>query len=163
MSISFISNVENPGVSAIYEFSSILYSTTCVVVFFPLLFLLLIFPSCAIVFPNSEFINVDFPTPEFPENAVTLFFKYFFISSTPMLFLASVFITSYPMLLYKLYILSILSSSSKSILFKQIIGFIFIYSAYTNCLSKSNKSGFGNFIDTTKIICDKFAILGLFI
>ena len=44
-SISVISNVENPGVSTIYEFSSISYNLTSVVVFYPRLFFSLITPS----------------------------------------------------------------------------------------------------------------------
>ena len=71
--ISLISNVENPGVSAIYELLSNLYKYVFVVVFFPLLFLLLIIPSLVISFENILLINVDFPTPEFPEKAVILF------------------------------------------------------------------------------------------
>lgn len=59
-----MSNVANPGVSAIYELLSILYNSTVVVVFFPFLFLLLIVPSSAIFSLNIPFIKVDFPTPE---------------------------------------------------------------------------------------------------
>ena len=58
-----MSNVANPGVSAIYELLSILYNSTVVVVFFPFLFLLLIVPSSAILSLNIPFIKVDFPTP----------------------------------------------------------------------------------------------------
>ena len=87
------SKVEKPGVSAIYEFSSTLYKSTCVVVFFPLLFLLLINPSSANPFPSKALIKVDFHTPELPEKAVILFFKYPFISLVPTFSLASVLIT----------------------------------------------------------------------
>lgn len=61
-----MSNVANPGVSAIYELLSILYNSTVVVVFF-LFILLLIVPSSAILSLNIPFIKVDFPTPELPE------------------------------------------------------------------------------------------------
>ena len=95
-----MSKVENPGVSAIYVFSSISYNFVDVVVFLPFLFLWLISPSCVIVSLNIAFINVDFPTPEFPENALTLFFNCFFSSCIPdKLFscsLAIVSITVYP-------------------------------------------------------------------
>ena len=72
-----ISNVENPGVSAIYVFSSISYNFVDVVVFLPFLFLWLISPSCVIVSLNIALISVDFPTPEFPENAFIFPFKFF--------------------------------------------------------------------------------------
>ena len=62
--ISYISNVEKPGVSAIYESLSILYNLIAVVVFFPRLFLLLTFPSVVKVSLKILLINVDFPTPE---------------------------------------------------------------------------------------------------
>lgn len=83
LSISYISNVEKPGVSAMYELQSILNNSTVVVVFFPFLFLLLISPSSVILSLKILFIKVDLPTPEFPENAVILFFK---ISSTTFIF-----------------------------------------------------------------------------
>ena len=54
---------------------SISYNLIAVVVFFPLLFLLLISPSCVISLLKIPFINVDFPTPEFPEKALILFFN----------------------------------------------------------------------------------------
>ena len=91
--ISSIENVENPGVSAIYVFSSISYNLIVVVVFFPLLFFLLISPSKLKLSSKIPFINVDFPTPEFPENAFILFFNSSFSLSIPFLFLASVFKT----------------------------------------------------------------------
>lgn len=94
--ISYISNVEKPGVSAMYELQSILNNSTVVVVFLPFLFLLLISPSSVILSLKILFIKVDLPTPEFPENAVILFFK---ISSTTFIFspiFAFVFITLYP-------------------------------------------------------------------
>ena len=88
--ISDISKVENPGVSAMYVLSSISYSFIDVVVFLPFLFLLLISPSCVISLLKIAFINVDFPTPEFPENAFILFFNTFLNFSIPFLFFASV-------------------------------------------------------------------------
>ena len=66
-----------------YELQSILNNSTVVVVFFPFLFLLLISPSSVILSLKILFIKVDLPTPEFPENAVILFFK---ISSTTFIF-----------------------------------------------------------------------------
>ena len=91
-----MSNVENPGVSAIYELSSILYNLIYVVVFFPFLFFELIFPSSVRLELNILFSNVDFPTPELPENALILFFKHSFNSSIPSALFAIVFITLYP-------------------------------------------------------------------
>ena len=83
-SISDISNVENPGVSAIYVFSSISYSFVDVVVFFPFLFLWLISPSCVIVSLNIALISVYFPTTEFPENAFIFPFNFFSSSCIPV-------------------------------------------------------------------------------
>ena len=54
--ISFNSNVENPGVSAIYVFSSNSYNFTNVVVFLPLLLLWLICPSSVMFLSNKLFI-----------------------------------------------------------------------------------------------------------
>ena len=140
-----MSNVENPGVSAINVFSSILYNLVEVVVFFPLLLRLLISPSCVNKLLNNAFINVDFPTPEFPENAFILPFNAFFNSSIPIFSFATVFITLYPIFLYVFSIFKKSSFLSKSILFKTIIGLIFKNSENASCLSSSNKSGFGFF------------------
>ena len=92
-SISEISNVENPGVSAIYVFCSISYNFIEVVVFFPRLFLLLISPSLVIYLSNIPFISVDFPTPELPEKAFILFFNIFINASIPFFSFAVVSIT----------------------------------------------------------------------
>ena len=44
-----------------------------------------------------------------------------------------------------------------------MIGSILNFSTYANCLSNINKSGFGFFVDTIKMIWSMFAILGLLI
>lgn len=82
-SISEISKVEKPGVSAIYSFSLILYNAIFVVVFLPFLFLSLISPALVNSFPKMLFNKVDFPTPEFPANTLILFSKSLFRLSTP--------------------------------------------------------------------------------
>ena len=94
VSISYISNVENPGESAINVFSSNSYNLTVVVVFFPLSFFELIFPSKVKLSSNKSFNNVDLPTPELPENTLILFFKTFLSSYMPMFFFAFVSIIS---------------------------------------------------------------------
>ena len=48
------------------------------------------------LFLNIAFINVDFPTPEFPENAFIFPFNASFKSSIPSSPFATVFITLYP-------------------------------------------------------------------
>ena len=95
-SISDISNVENPGVSAIYVFLLISYSFVDVVVFFPFLFLTLISPSCVTSSLNIAFINVDFPTPEFPENTFIFPYNTSFKFCIPSCSFAIVSITLYP-------------------------------------------------------------------
>mgnify|MGYP007006968462 CR=1 FL=1 len=104
LSISFISKLENPGVSAIYVFSSISYNLVSVVVFLPFLFFLLTSPSCVLSVLNIAFIRLDFPTPEFPENTLTLFFNISFTSSIPLFSFALVTITLYPTLEYSSFI-----------------------------------------------------------
>ena len=156
--ISDISNVEKPGVSAIYVLSSNLYNFIAVVVFFPLLFLLLISPSSAVLLLNIAFINVDFPTPEFPEKALVSPFNTFFTSSIPTFSFATVSITLYPIFLYNSVISEYLLS--KSILLNIITLFTPKNSANASCLSNSSKSGFGFFNETTNIIWVIFAILG---
>lgn len=93
-------NVEKPGVSAIYVSVSSSYKQISVVVFFPRLFFWLISPSWVTFSLNKSFISVDFPTPEFPANALILFFNSNKISSIPMPFFASVCITLYPISSY---------------------------------------------------------------
>jgi len=104
---------------------------------------------------------LDFPTPEFPENTLVLFCNSCFNSSMPIFCFALVTITLYPTLVYNSFI--VLYSSFKSHLLTIIIGSIFIFSEYANCLSSINKSGFGFLVDIINTIWSMFAIFGLFI
>ena len=101
---------------------------------------------------NIAFVNVDFPTPEFPENAFMLFFNVSFNCSIPSSPFATVFITLYPIFSYTFFIFSKSCFLSKSVLFNTIIGVIPKYYANASCLSNNSKSGLGFLLDTTNII-----------